>query len=53
MGTGVFGGMLISTFIATIFVPMFFVLVSRSRRRVDDARVEPALAAAEREGSRE
>jgi len=31
MGTGVFGGMLISTFVATIFVPMFFVLVSRSR----------------------
>jgi hypothetical protein len=24
MGTGVFGGMLASTFIATIFVPMFF-----------------------------
>ena len=33
MGTGVFGGMLISTFVATIFVPMFFVLVSRSRRK--------------------
>ncbi len=32
MGTGVFGGMLISTFVATIFVPLFFVLVTRSRR---------------------
>ncbi len=24
MGTGVFGGMLAATFIATIFIPMFF-----------------------------
>ncbi len=37
MGTGVFGGMLISTFVATIFVPMFFVLVSRSRRKREAA----------------
>jgi len=29
MGTGVFGGMLASTFIATIFVPMFFTWMSR------------------------
>jgi hydrophobe/amphiphile efflux-1 (HAE1) family protein len=34
MGTGVIGGMLVSTFVATIFVPMFFVLVTgRSRPR--------------------
>jgi HAE1 family hydrophobic/amphiphilic exporter-1/multidrug efflux pump len=33
MGTGVLGGMLAATFIATLFVPMFFVLVSRKRRR--------------------
>jgi hydrophobe/amphiphile efflux-1 (HAE1) family protein len=37
MGTGVFGGMLISTFVATIFVPMFFVMVSRKRKRADEA----------------
>jgi Cu/Ag efflux pump CusA len=29
MGTGVFGGMLAATFIATIFVPMFFTWLSR------------------------
>jgi HAE1 family hydrophobic/amphiphilic exporter-1/multidrug efflux pump len=29
MGTGVFGGMLAATFIATLFVPLFFVLVLR------------------------
>lgn len=29
MGTGVFGGMLASTFIATIFVPMFYIWLSR------------------------
>jgi multidrug efflux pump len=32
MGTGVVGGMLAATFIATIFVPLFFVLVARRRR---------------------
>jgi hydrophobe/amphiphile efflux-1 (HAE1) family protein len=32
MGTGVFGGMLLSTFVATIFVPMFFTLVARRRQ---------------------
>ncbi|MGH8175340.1 MAG: efflux RND transporter permease subunit [Steroidobacter sp.] len=34
MGTGVFGGMLIATFIATIFVPLFFTLVARRRGKV-------------------
>ena len=29
MGTGVFGGMLAATFIATIFVPLFFTLFAR------------------------
>jgi multidrug efflux pump subunit AcrB len=33
MGTGVFGGMIIATFVATIFIPMFFVMASRSRRK--------------------
>jgi multidrug efflux pump subunit AcrB len=32
MGTGVVGGMLAATFIATIFVPLFFVLVARRRK---------------------
>jgi multidrug efflux pump subunit AcrB len=32
MGTGVVGGMLASTFIATLFVPLFFVLVARRRK---------------------
>jgi HAE1 family hydrophobic/amphiphilic exporter-1/multidrug efflux pump len=32
MGTGVVGGMLFSTFIATIFVPLFFVLFARRQR---------------------
>lgn len=29
MGTGVFGGMIFATFLATIFVPLFFLLLSR------------------------
>ena len=33
MGTGVFGGMLAATFIATLFVPLFFVLLSRRKAR--------------------
>jgi len=33
MGTGVVGGMLAATFVATIFVPLFFVLVARRRKR--------------------
>jgi multidrug efflux pump len=32
MGTGVVGGMLAATFIATIFVPLFFVAVARRRK---------------------
>jgi hypothetical protein len=32
MGTGVFGGMLLATFVATIFVPLFFVMVARRGR---------------------
>ena len=32
MGTGVFGGMIAATFVATIFVPVFFTwLVSKKR----------------------
>jgi hydrophobe/amphiphile efflux-1 (HAE1) family protein len=32
MGTGVFGGMILATFIATVFVPLFFVLVAQRRK---------------------
>src|SRR5712671_6310352 len=32
MGTGVVGGMLASTFIATIFVPLFFTVVARRKK---------------------
>jgi multidrug efflux pump subunit AcrB len=31
MGTGVFGGMLISTFVASVFVPLFFTWMSRKK----------------------
>ncbi len=33
MGTGVFGGMLAATFIATVFIPLFFVLLSGRRSK--------------------
>ena len=42
MGTGVVGGMLVATFVATIFIPLFFVLVAR--RRKPRQVVEPAPA---------
>jgi hydrophobe/amphiphile efflux-1 (HAE1) family protein len=32
MGTGVFGGMIVATFIAPIFVPLFFALLARKPR---------------------
>jgi len=32
MGTGVFGGMLVATFVAPMFVPLFFTLLSRKPR---------------------
>ncbi len=32
MGTGVFGGMIVATFIAPIFVPLFFTLLARKAR---------------------
>jgi len=33
MGTGVFGGMLLATFVATIFIPLFFVLLTQRQAR--------------------
>ncbi len=45
MGTGVFGGMIIATFVATIFIPLFFVVTSRSRKKPGSP-AETAAAAA-------
>ncbi|HEX4927745.1 MAG TPA: multidrug efflux RND transporter permease subunit [Burkholderiales bacterium] len=44
MGTGVVGGMLAATFIATVFVPLFFVLVARRRRPRHAASAAPQAA---------
>jgi HAE1 family hydrophobic/amphiphilic exporter-1/multidrug efflux pump len=41
MGTGVFGGMLISTFIATVFVPLFFTVMTQRRRDQRATNVQP------------
>jgi multidrug efflux pump subunit AcrB len=32
MGTGVFGGMIVATFVAPIFVPLFYSLLARKAR---------------------
>ena len=37
IGTGVIGGMLAATFVAILFVPLFFRLLTRRRRRQPDA----------------
>ena len=52
MGTGVFGGMLLATFVATIFVPLFFVWMSRrgqapQKTRSDIAKTPPSAVAEE------
>ena len=40
MGTGVFGGMIVATFIATVFIPLFFVWLSRkSTKKVSEKSV--------------
>jgi multidrug efflux pump len=43
MGTGVVGGMLAATFIATLFIPLFFAVVAR-RRKPREARAEATAA---------
>jgi multidrug efflux pump subunit AcrB len=40
MGTGVFGGMLAATFIAILFIPLFFVLLGRRKETRDAAATE-------------
>jgi outer membrane protein TolC len=32
MGTGVFGGMLLDTFVATLFIPLFFKILTGDRK---------------------
>lgn len=44
MGTGVFGGMLVSTFIATIFVPMFYTWLSRKQKASEAQPAERSAA---------
>jgi HAE1 family hydrophobic/amphiphilic exporter-1/multidrug efflux pump len=44
MGTGVFGGMLVSTFIATIFVPMFYTWLSRKQKTAEAKPAERSAA---------
>jgi multidrug efflux pump subunit AcrB len=41
MGTGVVGGMLAATFIATLFVPMFYMLLARRHRHETAAPLPP------------
>jgi multidrug efflux pump len=43
MGTGVVGGMLVATFVATIFIPLLFVVVARRRK---ERNTEQAAASA-------
>jgi hypothetical protein len=40
MGTGVVGGMLVATFVATIFVPLFFTAFARRQKMGEKARLE-------------
>jgi HAE1 family hydrophobic/amphiphilic exporter-1/multidrug efflux pump len=40
MGTGVFAGMLAATFIATIFIPLFFKWLERSKQKPAAAQTE-------------
>ncbi|WP_341676629.1 multidrug efflux RND transporter permease subunit [Niveibacterium sp. SC-1] len=42
MGTGVFGGMLAATFIATLFIPVFFTWMAGRRQARSNARAEAA-----------
>lgn len=49
MGTGVFGGMLVATFVAPVFVPLFFALLARKARPKHGAQgaAEPAVKSGE------
>ena len=41
MGTGVFGGMLAATFVATLFIPLFFVLLGRKKAKPPEEEAPP------------
>jgi hydrophobe/amphiphile efflux-1 (HAE1) family protein len=45
MGTGVVGGMLAATFIATLFVPLFFVVAARRRNTRPEPKIRDELVA--------
>jgi multidrug efflux pump len=44
IGTRVIGGMLAATFVAVLFVPLFFRLVTRERKRAEEAAPAPSPA---------
>ena len=46
MGTGVLGGLLVAPFVATLFIPLFFVLLAR-KRKASRAELEASAGAAE------
>ena len=50
MGTGVVGGMLIATFVATIFVPLFFTVFARRQKMGERGDPQPDAPAAPRHG---
>jgi multidrug efflux pump len=45
IGTGVIGGMLAATFVATLLIPMFYVVVSRLAARLRRRPAAPARSA--------
>ena len=47
MGSGVFGGMIVATFIAPVFIPLFFSLLARKPRPSHKHAAAPALPASE------
>ncbi|MDQ3186030.1 MAG: efflux RND transporter permease subunit, partial [Pseudomonadota bacterium] len=44
MGTGVFGGMLLATFVATIFIPLFFTWLTGKHARKPTQNVQQETA---------
>ncbi|MDN5880803.1 MAG: multidrug efflux RND transporter permease subunit [Nitrosospira sp.] len=44
MGTGVFGGMLLATFVATIFIPLFFTWLTRKQAEKPAEELQPETA---------
>lgn len=50
MGTGVFGGMILATFVATIFIPLFFSWLSHKKVHLDVPEQTDAMAQAEFKG---